>query len=352
MRASCLIACLVLTWSTTVEGAGFLDRRTAFLRIWDTITRQADPVRRAGYTDVPAGAPGERVLSFAKVRKITTEADTFRPDDVATEEDALIWLLRTRNVADPDDITGETVREVAANHGLSAWVEEDDILERGLSPAALERMIETLDKHLAAEVHEVSLYSEKFHGKGTAFGETFDMHALTAAHRTFPQHTLVKVTNVENGKSVTVRINDRGPFVHGRNMDLSLGSFTAIAPRSKGVIRATFQRLGDDRLIGPCRSEVAYQRRISRTVFLDPGMPRYTHFGQPIAFRANGSLAVLEVAYPDGSREYPYDWVLTGGEYRLQPSLPGEYAFLIRDRLGTKRWFRTTVVACPGLPKE
>ena len=69
-----------------------------------------------------------------------------------------------------------------------------------------------------------SYYSSDFHGKKTANGERFDMHDLTAAHRTLPFNTLVKVTNLENNKSVVVRINDRGPFKKGRIVDLSLGA--------------------------------------------------------------------------------------------------------------------------------
>jgi rare lipoprotein A len=60
-----------------------------------------------------------------------------------------------------------------------------------------------------------------FHGRTTANGETYDMHALTAAHPTLPLPTLVSVTNLENGRSIVVRVNDRGPFVDGRIIDLS-----------------------------------------------------------------------------------------------------------------------------------
>jgi len=66
-----------------------------------------------------------------------------------------------------------------------------------------------------------SWYGPGFHGKKTANGETFDMNALTAAHRTLPFNTLVKVVNVKNGLSVTVRINDRGPYAKNRVIDLS-----------------------------------------------------------------------------------------------------------------------------------
>lgn len=60
-----------------------------------------------------------------------------------------------------------------------------------------------------------------FHGRMTANGEIYDMHALTAAHPTLPLPTLVNVTNLENGKSIVVRVNDRGPFVTGRIIDVS-----------------------------------------------------------------------------------------------------------------------------------
>ncbi len=66
-----------------------------------------------------------------------------------------------------------------------------------------------------------SWYGEDFHTKKTSNGETYNMHAHTAAHKTFPMNTVVKVLNVENGKSTIVRINDRGPFVEGRIIDLS-----------------------------------------------------------------------------------------------------------------------------------
>ncbi len=66
-----------------------------------------------------------------------------------------------------------------------------------------------------------SYYGRKFHGRRTASGEAFDMRAMTAAHRTLPFGTLVQVTNPRNGKSVTVRINDRGPFHGNRVIDVS-----------------------------------------------------------------------------------------------------------------------------------
>jgi len=74
------------------------------------------------------------------------------------------------------------------------------------------------------QVGNASYYGAEFHGKPTSSGEIFDMNALTAAHRTLPLGTMVRVTNLENEKQVEVKINDRGPFVKGRIIDLSRGA--------------------------------------------------------------------------------------------------------------------------------
>lgn len=66
-----------------------------------------------------------------------------------------------------------------------------------------------------------SWYGEPFHGRRTSSGETYDMHQLSAAHRTLPLPTYVEVTNLENGRQIVVRVNDRGPFHDGRIIDLS-----------------------------------------------------------------------------------------------------------------------------------
>ncbi len=73
-----------------------------------------------------------------------------------------------------------------------------------------------------------SYYGRRFHGRRTANGERFDMHAMTAAHRTLPFGSLVQVTNPRNGKTVTVRINDRGPFHGNRVIDVSRAAATEL----------------------------------------------------------------------------------------------------------------------------
>jgi rare lipoprotein A len=80
-----------------------------------------------------------------------------------------------------------------------------------------------------------SWYGPSFHGKPSASGEPYDMWALTAAHRTLPFGTLVQVTKVETGKTVTVRINDRGPFIKGRIIDLSYTAARELAMIGEGT---------------------------------------------------------------------------------------------------------------------
>lgn len=83
---------------------------------------------------------------------------------------------------------------------------------------------------------KASYYGPKFHGNKTASGEVFDQHGLTAAHKTWPFGTICRVTNRKNGKSVVVRINDRGPFVAGRILDLSYGAARQIDGVIHGVM--------------------------------------------------------------------------------------------------------------------
>lgn len=82
-----------------------------------------------------------------------------------------------------------------------------------------------------------SWYGDPFHGKKTASGETYDMHARTAAHKTLPIGTFVLVRNLDNHKETTVRINDRGPFVQGRIIDLSYRAAKEIGMIAKGTAR-------------------------------------------------------------------------------------------------------------------
>lgn len=87
-----------------------------------------------------------------------------------------------------------------------------------------------------------SFYAEDFHGRPTASGELFDMNALTAAHKTLPFGTMLEICNLENGRKVTVRVNDRGPFIPNREIDVSKGAAEKLDMISSGVARVSIRK--------------------------------------------------------------------------------------------------------------
>jgi len=94
------------------------------------------------------------------------------------------------------------------------------------------------------ETGRASWYGEDFHGRPTSSGETYDMYKKTAAHKTLPLGTYVKVVNLDNNKSSIVRINDRGPFVKGRVIDLSYGAAKEIGMADAGLADVKVIALG------------------------------------------------------------------------------------------------------------
>jgi rare lipoprotein A len=90
---------------------------------------------------------------------------------------------------------------------------------------------------------KASWYGPRFHGKLTSNGEVYDQMALTAAHKSLSFGTLLKITNPKNGKSVIVRINDRGPYIEGRELDLSKGAAIELGILEKGVARVKVQEV-------------------------------------------------------------------------------------------------------------
>ena len=93
------------------------------------------------------------------------------------------------------------------------------------------------------EKGEASYYAHKFHGRTTANGETYDMYKMTAAHRTLPFGTRVRVTNLSNGRKVDLKINDRGPFVDGRIIDVSYAAARKLDMIQSGVVPVRVESL-------------------------------------------------------------------------------------------------------------
>lgn len=94
-------------------------------------------------------------------------------------------------------------------------------------------------------VGQASWYGKKYHGRLTASGERYNMRAYTAAHKTLPFGTIVRVTNTANNKTVDVKINDRGPFAKGRVIDLSHKSFEQIGNIKKGLAPVKIKIIDD-----------------------------------------------------------------------------------------------------------
>ncbi len=111
------------------------------------------------------------------------------------------------------------------------------------------KQIEAIKNHPRVQVGIASYYGSKFHKKRTANGEIFNMYKVSAAHKTYPLGTKVKVTNLENGKSIKLIINDRGPFAKSRILDLSYKAARKLDFVNQGTtkVRIDVIRLGDNK---------------------------------------------------------------------------------------------------------
>ena len=111
------------------------------------------------------------------------------------------------------------------------------------------KQIESIKNHPKTQIGIASYYGKKFHKKRTANGEIFNMYRVSAAHKSYPLGTKVRVTNLENGKSIKLVINDRGPFVKGRIIDLSYKAARKLDFVNQGTtkVRIDVIRLGDNK---------------------------------------------------------------------------------------------------------
>jgi rare lipoprotein A len=111
------------------------------------------------------------------------------------------------------------------------------------------KKIESIKNHPKTQIGIASYYGKKFHKKRTANGEIFNMYKVSAAHKSYPLGTKVRVTNLENGKSLKLVINDRGPFVSGRIIDLSYKAARKLGFVNQGTVKVRIDvlRLGDNK---------------------------------------------------------------------------------------------------------
>lgn len=139
-----------------------------------------------------------------------------------------------------------------------------------------------------------SWYGPGFHGNRTASGERFDMHQLTAAHRTLPFGSVVRVRSLSTGRQVTVRVNDRGPFSRGRILDLSLAAANALGMAGNGTERVALKVIGyRGRLdgIGALRVQVAsFAERANALALAEKLKERYSE------------VRIVPIELPSGKR--------------------------------------------------
>lgn len=146
-----------------------------------------------------------------------------------------------------ETLPAELATDVSIKSGPVFVPSEEAAFEEAFAP--YDTPADPLERHDAVDITEIepaepeaqslgsgvaSYYGKRFHGRRTANGERFDMNGLTAAHKTLPFGSKVRVTNRRNGRSVIVRINDRGPFVRGRTIDLSRRAAEQIGMISSG----------------------------------------------------------------------------------------------------------------------
>ena len=141
----------------------------------------------------------------------------------------------------------DTIIMPVSEKRFSEEIDNDTIKEDTLS-AEDEKKVEDILESTAHEISTgvVSWYGGKFHGRKTASGEKYDKHELTAAHKSLPFGTKVKVTNIRNGKSVVVEINDRGPYAKSRVLDLSQAAFSEIGHTNTGVMQVEYEIMNSE----------------------------------------------------------------------------------------------------------
>ncbi len=132
--------------------------------------------------------------------------------------------------------TGDKIRRQTVAAKIEIPEEEPSVIEKLNTVAS-----NTVRKFSQTGV--ASWYGRQFHGRKTASGETFDMNAMTAAHRSLPLNCYIRVTNRSNGKSVIVKVNDRGPFHGNRVLDLSYGAAKSIGVTNAGTAKVSIERV-------------------------------------------------------------------------------------------------------------
>jgi rare lipoprotein A len=160
-----------------------------------------------------------------------------------------------------------------------------------------------------------SWYGKDFHGRKTSNGETYDMYAMTAAHKTLPMNVYLQVTNLDNGRSTVVRVNDRGPFVKSRIIDLSYSAANELGVVGPGTAPVRIEALGYRDEAQPAGSTPYYRQPVSYDV--GPFMVQVGAFA--VKDNANRLAEKLKSQY--GSSAVAEGWVNGQKFYRVRVGL-------------------------------
>ena len=158
------------------------------------------------------------------------------------------------------------------------------------------------------KIGKASWYGKPFHGRRTANGERYNMYNMTAAHRTYAMNTILKVTNLQNKKSVKVRVNDRGPFYLSRNIDLSYGAAKKLGLTKKGIGKVKIEVLHNNK-----KSPKSAQKK-KRTINRDKLVQIASFFNPKSAEKfkkqqANKNLIIIK-RYLKEHKKYAYKVVI------------------------------------------
>jgi len=215
---------------TFLEGNGSPEARAA--AVADRLNQLASAGVDANLIVASWIPEGDRyAIQVGQETLVELDANTILPDITANPaDDALQATNRLRrvmgNAAPLQQIAGRPIEEARSEHRVK-------VAPKHPSEPVMFRMDGW-----------ASWYGPGFDGATSANGEVFDQYALTAAHRDLPFDTLVRVTNLDNGRSVVVRINDRGPFIPGRDIDLSAGAAEEIGMMASGTAPVSIEVLG------------------------------------------------------------------------------------------------------------
>lgn len=170
---------------------------------------------------VPALEKGNAIGTAGKFILFTADKKNAEAFGLSTNELAIKWVNNIRTALNTPKITRSSTL-IASRSGISMGFAE---------------------RSISQEFGVASWYGGRFHGKRTADGSRFNTHSFTAAHKTLPFGSIVRVTNIRNGKICLVKITDRGPFVHGRIIDLSRAAAKEVGILSSGVSRVKVEVL-------------------------------------------------------------------------------------------------------------